>query len=163
MIVIGLGGNIPYGSMPISATLHAALDLFLQHQIRIDKRSSFYHTRPVPHSDQPWFINAVVSCTTHLAPGEVLQALLHIEETFGRVRSVKNAARTLDLDIIDYNGKIFSNHELELPHPRLSSRSFVLMPLQEIIPDWRHPQTGQSVATLIAALAHEDRVNIKIF
>lgn len=159
MILIGIGGNIPFGSMPVPATLNAALDAFPAYGIRIDKRSSFYHSKPVPASDQPWFYNAVVSCTTQLSPHELLRALLSIEEKFGRVRSVKNAARTLDLDIIDFDGLIISNGELEIPHPRLASRAFILLPLLEIAPAWKHPVTGIAIAELAAGLSAEDRVN----
>ncbi len=159
MMFIGIGGNIPFGSMPVPATLNAALDTFSAYGIRIDKRSSFYHSKPVPASDQPWFFNAVVSCVTQLSPHECLRALLAIEEKFGRVRSVKNAVRTLDLDIIDVDGLIISDGELEIPHPRLSSRAFILLPLQEIFPAWKHPVTGVCIAELAAGLSAEDRVN----
>ncbi|MDX1923483.1 MAG: 2-amino-4-hydroxy-6-hydroxymethyldihydropteridine diphosphokinase [Alphaproteobacteria bacterium] len=161
MIIIGVGGNIPFGSMSVPATLNAALDAFSAYGIRIHKRSSFYHSKPVPASDQPWFFNAVVSCTTELSPQELLRALLSIEQKFGRMRSVKNAARTLDLDIIDYDGKIIFDNELEIPHPRLASRAFILLPLMEIAPDWKHPQSGIPIADLVKALTDETLVNTK--
>ena len=163
MIFIGIGGNISFGGQPVLATLNAAVQCMSEHGIRIDKCSSFYHSRPVPVSDQPWFFNAVVSCTTHLSPHELLSALLSIEEKFGRMRSkdstIKNAARTLDLDIVDYDGRMFSDDVLDLPHPRLTSRAFILLPLFEIAPDWKHPVTGESIASLVRTLSAEDLAN----
>ncbi len=163
MILIGIGGNIFFGAQPVLATLKSALQVMPEYGIRINKCSSFYHSRPVPVSDQPWFFNAVVSCATHLSPHELLSALLSIEEKFGRVRpkdgAIKNAARTLDLDIIDYDRKIISNDALDLPHPRLTSRAFILLPLFEIVPEWKHPVTGESIASLAHNLTADDLAN----
>lgn len=156
MIFLGIGGNLPLGEQPVLATLRAAIQAFSEHGIRIDRCSSFYHSRPVPISDQPWFFNAVISCASHLSPHELLRALLTIEEKFGRVRPnngvTKNAARTLDLDIIDYDKRIISDAVLDLPHPRLSSRAFILLPLFEIAPDWKHPVSGESISSLASKL-----------
>jgi 2-amino-4-hydroxy-6-hydroxymethyldihydropteridine diphosphokinase len=83
--------------------------------------------------------------------------LLHdTEDFFGRTRGAKNAPRTLDLDLIDYDGRI-ERGPPELPHPRMTDRAFVLVPLQEIAPNWRHPSTGKSIAELLLALAPEQR------
>ncbi len=165
MIYIGMGGNISFGSQPVMTTLRAALEVMPDVGIRIRRCSSFYHSRPVPVSDQPWFYNAVFSCSTHLAPHELLRALLWIEEKFGRVRpdraqpkgqAIKNAARTLDLDILDMDGHMVLDDSLILPHPRLTTRAFILLPLLEIAPDWIHPVTGQSVKDLVHMLCAED-------
>lgn len=165
MIFIGIGGNLPFGGQPVLATLNAALNAMPEHGIRIDKCSSFYHSRPVPVSDQPWFFNAVISVTSHLSPHELLRALLSIEQKFGRDRSndstIKNAARTLDLDIIDYDGKIFSDDTLDLPHPRLHSRAFIVLPLFEIAPEWKHPVSGESIASLVSTLGADDIANTR--
>jgi 2-amino-4-hydroxy-6-hydroxymethyldihydropteridine diphosphokinase len=160
MIYIGLGGNLAFENMSVPATLQAAIGVMPSFGVTPNKISHFYRTRPVPVSDQPWFVNAVVACTCELAPPELLRALLTIEETFGRVRSVKNAARTLDLDILDYHGKIFSDDMLALPHPHLASRAFVLLPLRDVAPDWKHPVTGSGIATLIAQLNADDRTSV---
>ncbi|MBY0428705.1 MAG: 2-amino-4-hydroxy-6-hydroxymethyldihydropteridine diphosphokinase [Alphaproteobacteria bacterium] len=163
MIFLGLGGNISYSGQPVLSTLHAAIEAMPAYGIRIDKCSSFYHSRPVPVSDQPWFFNAVISCATHLSPHELLRALLSIEQKFGRVRTddgaIKNAARTLDLDIIDFDGKIISDDTLDLPHPRMSSRAFIVLPLFEIVPDWKHPASGESISSLVGQLSTDDRLN----
>lgn len=163
MILIGIGGNLSFNGQPVLATLNEALHALPEYGIRIDKCSSFYHSRPVPVSDQPWFFNAVVSCSSHLSPHEMLRALLSIEQKFGRIRptdaAIKNAARTIDLDIIDINGKIISDDVLDLPHPRLAERAFIILPLLEVAPDWKHPVTGQHISELANSLSSQDRAN----
>ncbi len=157
MILVGLGGNLPsprYG--PPRATLEAALARMEAQGIRVLRRSRFYRTAPVPASDQPWFVNAVAAVETGLAPDALLAALLGIEAEFGRVRTVPNAPRVLDLDLLAYHEVVSAPGAVpELPHPRLAARAFVLLPLAEIVPDWRHPASGKDVATLIRALPPE--------
>lgn len=154
MIFIGIGANLPsprYG--PPRATCGAALAAFGRAGIAVERCSPWYRSAPVPASDQPWFVNAVAQVTTPLTPAEVLTALLRIEDDFGRRRGVPNAARILDLDLLDYLGRVSApGEEPVLPHPRLHERAFVLLPLRDLAPDWRHPATGASVATLIAGL-----------
>jgi 2-amino-4-hydroxy-6-hydroxymethyldihydropteridine diphosphokinase len=106
----------------------------------------------VPPSDQPWYVNGVASVETALAPLALLEALLAVEAGFGRRRSVPDAARTLDLDLLDYDGRLCATATLELPHPRLHERRFVLAPLCDIAPEWRHPRLGLTAAELLARL-----------
>jgi 2-amino-4-hydroxy-6-hydroxymethyldihydropteridine diphosphokinase len=120
--------------------------------IAILRRSRWYASQPVPPSDQPWYVNGVVAVETALAPMALLEALLAVEAGFGRRRSVPNAARTLDLDLLDYDGTQCVGERLVLPHPRLPERRFVLAPLSEIAPRWRHPRSGKTAAQLLAAL-----------
>ena len=89
---------------------------------------------------------------TALPPAEILALLHRIEAQFGRRRAIRDEARSLDLDILDYDGKVEEGPGLVLPHPRLHQRAFVLKPLAEIVPNWRHPRLGQTVSALIAAL-----------
>jgi 2-amino-4-hydroxy-6-hydroxymethyldihydropteridine diphosphokinase len=96
-------------------------------------------------------VNAVARLKTNLSPAELLHLLHQVEAKFGRVRGEKNAPRTLDLDLIDYDGRI-EEGEVDLPHPRVATRAFVLMPLREVAPNWRHPVSGRAVSDLIAAL-----------
>ena len=119
--------------------------------ITVIKPSSIYTTRPVPASDQPDYSNAVALVETAHDPHALLHALLGIERTFGRVRDAenRNAARTLDLDILAYNNTVLVDDRLDLPHPRLHERLFVLEPLAEIAPGWVHPVSGQSAAALL--------------
>ena len=115
-------------------------------------RSPWYLSEPVPASDQPWFVNGVAEVATALPPAELLARLLALETRFGRERGARDAARTLDLDLLDYDGRKCSTPDLVLPHPRLHERRFVLAPLCDIVPDWRHPRLGLTVAELLAGL-----------
>lgn len=151
MILIALGGNLPSAFGDAVATLNAALSFFKDAEIFLRVCSPFYRTAPVPSSDQPWFVNAVAVIETAHPPEKLLHVLMDIEKKCGRVRGEKNAARTLDLDVLDYNGMIVKKADVELPHPRLTSRAFVLYPLRDVAPHWQHPVTGQKVDELIAA------------
>jgi len=154
MILIGLGGNLDSPRFgPPRATLAAALERMEADGIRVLARSGFWHSAPVPVSNQPWFVNAVVAVATGLGPKPLLEALLALERAFGRERSVPNAARVLDLDLLAYGDRVSAPNAVPaLPHPRLASRAFVLQPLAQIAPDWRHPVTGKAVGALIKAL-----------
>ena len=159
MILIGIGGNLDspqYG--PPRETLTAALVALEADGIAILARSGWYRTEPIPRSSQPWFLNAIVSIATSLGPEELLAALQSTETRFGRMRSEPNAARVLDLDLIDYQGKVMQTPSLVLPHPRLHQRRFVLAPLAEIAPDWRHPISGLTAEQLLAQLSDEQPI-----
>ena len=156
MIVIALGANLPSRAGAPRETLKAALAELSQNGIHTVAASSFYATKSWPNPCEPPFINAVAQIETTLSPPELLHLLHRTESDFGRKRTVKNAPRTLDLDLLDYDGRIEAGPP-KLPHPRLSERAFVLIPLADIAPGWRHPETGQTVSELIAALAAEAR------
>lgn len=157
MILIGLGANLPSAAGPPQATLEAALARLEAAGVRVVARSRWYRTAPVPVSDQPWFVNGIAGIETALAPTALLALLRQVERDFGRERTVPNAARTLDLDIIDYDGKIENSTELVLPHPRMQERAFVLLPLAEVAPNWRHPTSGKAVENLISALPGDQK------
>lgn len=153
MIIVGVGSNLAApGTASPRATAEAALHRFPEFAIEVVRRSKWYASEPVPVSDQPWFVNGVAVVQTTLDPLALLRALLRIEAGFGRHRSVPNAARTLDLDLLDYEGREVASAELTLPHPRLQERRFVLAPLAEIAPKWRHPRLGLSAKELLEAL-----------
>jgi 2-amino-4-hydroxy-6-hydroxymethyldihydropteridine diphosphokinase len=152
MILIALGANLPSRAGGPQQTLEAALKRLETSGIRILARSGWYRTAPVPVSDQPWFVNGVARIETTLSAGGLLALLRRTEQEFGRQRTAPNAARTLDLDIIDYDGNVENTPELTLPHPRMQDRAFVLLPLAEIAPGWRHPVIGKTVESLISAL-----------
>ena len=120
--------------------------------VAVVARSPWYLSEPVPASDQPWFANGVVVVTTELPPPVLLARLLALEARFGRARGARDAARTLDLDLLDYDGRQCSTAILELPHPRLHERRFVLAPLCDIAPEWRHPRLGLTASELLVRL-----------
>ncbi|WP_341895266.1 2-amino-4-hydroxy-6-hydroxymethyldihydropteridine diphosphokinase [Ferrovibrio terrae] len=161
-IFIALGANLPsvaYGKP--RATLEAALSLLAPDGISILRRSSWWQSGPQPASTQPDFINGVVEVETALSPADLLARLHAVESACGRVRQDRWEARVLDLDLIDYRGQQQSGGlggEPSLPHPRLAERLFVLLPLQEIEPDWRHPVTGAALPELISS-AEPLRIN----
>ncbi len=156
MILIGIGANIPSSFGPPRATCGAALAALARAGVDVVACSSWWRSAPVPASDQPWFVNAVAALATPLPPAELLAVLLRIEVAFGRVRGIPNADRVLDLDLLDYRGTIDPIEErgivLTLPHPRLHERAFVILPLLEIDPGWRHPATGRTVEDLAGNL-----------
>ncbi len=159
MILIGIGGNLESARFgPPRDTLTAALAALKEKRIQILTRSGWYRTEPVPRSDQPWFINAVVSVAAELGAKDLLMLLQAMETQFGRVRGEPNAPRSLDLDILDYDGELVDGTSLVLPHPRLHERRFVLMPIAEIAPNWQHPVLGLTAAQLLAQLSSEQQI-----
>lgn len=153
MILIGVGSNLAApGYASPRETAEAALAALSGSGAALRACSSWYESEPVPASDQPWFVNAVVEITSELAPRELLVQVLALEARFARERSVRDAARTLDLDLLDYDGLECVRSDLVLPHPRLHERRFVLLPLAEIAPQWRHPRLNLTPAELLARL-----------
>ena len=155
MILIGLGANLPsiYGTPP--ETLAVAMKELEEKGLRIEKTSRIWLTAPVPVSDQPWYHNAVVSISTPLPAPAVLKILQSVENDFGRVRDIRNEPRVLDLDLLTYNDQSFETEDLILPHPRLHQRAFVLLPIQDIDPNWTHPILVQSLTSMLAEIPEE--------
>ncbi len=159
MILIAFGSNLSGPAGPPLAQCEAALARFASCGITIQARSQWYESAPVPPSDQPWFVNGVVAVRTSVDPVGLLAALHGIEESLGRTRGAPNAARTIDLDLIDYDGLVRAGPEPPLlPHPRMHERAFVLRPLLDVAPAWCHPATGRTAADLLAALPAGDEV-----
>lgn len=149
--VIALGSNLAEPARQVRAALSA---LEAHPQIQIEKTSSLYVTAPVGYDNQPDFVNAVCSVRTSLDGVSLLAVLNRIEADFGRERTFRNAPRTLDLDIIDFDGISSNDPHLTLPHPRAHERSFVMKPLAEILPDFVLGEHGRA-ADLAAALGEE--------
>lgn len=154
---IALGSNL---ENPISQIQQAFDELKQLPGTHLISHSSLYKSAPVGRLDQPDFINAVALIETHLAPHELLNALLAIELRHGRVRESLNAPRTLDLDILMYDNQEYRDGALTLPHPRMSQRAFVLKPLMEIAPDCIIPGHGH-IAPLLAACDEQKLEQIK--
>jgi 2-amino-4-hydroxy-6-hydroxymethyldihydropteridine diphosphokinase len=154
MILIALGANLPSPAGPPAVTLDAALHKLAGRGITIMRRSGFYRSTAWPDPTDPAFVNAVAAIATDLTPAALLAALHEVEAEFGRKRGIPNAPRTLDLDLLDYDGRVEEGPPW-LPHPRMQARAFVLVPLAEMAPFWRHPVSGQRVGELIAGLPSE--------
>lgn len=162
MILVALGANLPTARHGTPAEgLDAALSVLAKDGIRPVAQSRWYRSAPIPPADGPWFVNGVVRVESTLSPVWLMARLLAVEAAFGRRRSIAGADRPLDLDLLDYHGQVI-RHEadddgpaLVLPHPRLGERAFVLAPLIEVAPEWRHPVTGASAASLLKAAADQ--------
>jgi len=155
LILVALGSNLPSEHGDPLATLMAGIARIDAHDdIAVVARSAVYKSAPVPISGQPWYHNAVISIETDLKPFTLLASLQEIEAVFGRERdaSNRNAARTLDLDVIAYDNLVIDEVGLEIPHPRMGERAFVLLPLCDVGPHWKHPISGLSVAEMIDGL-----------
>ena len=156
MIFVALGANLPsrYGS-PYD-TLQAAKKAMHERGITIAASSRTWLTAPVPVSDQPWYHNEVVKVETQLSPFAMLEVLQSIEDEFGRVRTVRNAPRLLDLDLIAYGDQVLDKPDLLVPHPRMHQRAFVLLPMHEIAGEgWLHPTLGMTLSDLIMNLPQD--------
>jgi 2-amino-4-hydroxy-6-hydroxymethyldihydropteridine diphosphokinase len=151
MILIGLGANLPSVNGPPRRTLELALTRLEQRGVRVVACSGWYETAPVPVSDQPWYVNAVARVETALDPPQLLACLHEIERSFGRIRTVVNAPRAIDLDLLAYDDRVETGPP-QLPHPRLNDRAFVLLPLRDVAPGWIDPKSGASLASLLAQL-----------
>jgi 2-amino-4-hydroxy-6-hydroxymethyldihydropteridine diphosphokinase len=130
--------------------------------LHIVKSSSYYHTRPWGKTDQADFINAVVQVETELTPRELLELCLAIEKQMGRIRDEKWGPRIIDIDILCYGTQVLQEPNLTIPHPYLHERAFVLVPLNEIAPDYVHPVLQQRVAELTAKLDSTDLAQVRL-
>jgi len=155
VILLGLGANLDSPAGPPAITIVSSLGAMAAQRIRVLKVSPFYRTPAWPNPSDPPYVNAVVLVQTPLGPAGLLAALHAIEAAFGRERIRPNAPRTLDLDLIDYDGRVEAGPPV-LPHPRAESRVFVLKPLADVAPRWVHPVSHKSVAALLAGLPAAD-------
>jgi 2-amino-4-hydroxy-6-hydroxymethyldihydropteridine diphosphokinase len=163
VIYLGIGSNLSSDAFgPPVMNCRAAIKRLAEVGLAPDVLSPFYETAPLPASDQPWYVNCVVGLTeTTLIPREALAAWLAVERGLGRVRTVPNAARIADIDLIAWHDLVIDEPpDLIVPHPRMAERAFVLRPLADIAPNWRHPRTGAAIADLIARLPKDQPIRL---
>jgi 2-amino-4-hydroxy-6-hydroxymethyldihydropteridine diphosphokinase len=147
LIYLSLGSNL--GDR--EANLASAIEALANTGVSVLSRSSFYETEPVDFLAQPWFLNCVVAAETALPPRDLLDALQSIERKLCSRKLVPRGPRLIDLDILFYGAEVIHEAGIEIPHPRLAERRFVLVPLAEIAPELRHPVVGATAPELLAA------------
>ena len=152
-VILGLGANVGDPLAQLAAAVRA-----IGAHASIDRISSVYRTEPVGHADQPDFYNLVIVARTDHEPAELLHRMQGVEEGLGRRRTFRNAPRTIDIDLLACGDRVMRTLELTLPHPRLHLRGFVLHPLSEVAPEWRHPVLGRTARELLSAAAGLERV-----
>lgn len=155
-VALAIGGNI--GDRV--ATLRSAVASLAAGGVSVDAVSALYETPPWGYTAQPMFLNGAVRGRTNLAPHDLLDLAKRIEQELGRLPSFRNAPRPVDIDIALYGDAAVQLPDLEIPHPRLAERAFVLMPLAEIAPAWIHPMRGLPIAALRAALDPADDIRV---
>jgi len=128
--------------------------------VRVTRESSLYETEPVEMLSQDWFLNCVVEAETELAAPLLMETLLGIERKLGRERRVPKGPRLIDLDILLYGAEIVRLPQLEIPHPRMGERKFVLVPFAEIAPGLRHPVSGKTIAEMLAETTDRSEVRL---
>ena len=164
MLLLGLGSNLSSSFGDRFKNIDLAISYLELYKIKVVKKSNFYESLSYPNKENPKFINIVVQASTYLEPVDIASALIFIEKKLERKRNYKNDPRTCDIDIIDFNSQIFDfkykNLDFTVPHKKLSYRNFVLIPLKEILPNWIHPKTKDSIDKLLDKLPIEDKNSI---
>ena len=163
-LVLSIGSNLHSSKGDRFYNIKKAVSLLNSNKIKVQKKSSFYETHSYPDKTKPKFINIVIFAKTTLNPQEVLKEALGVEKKLERVRRIKNEPRTCDIDLIDYNGEniniVDDNFNLDVPHAMMIKRSFDLMPLKEIIPNWIHPVYLKKIDHFISLLSEEEKKSI---
>jgi 2-amino-4-hydroxy-6-hydroxymethyldihydropteridine diphosphokinase len=156
-VYLSLGSNI--GDR--AANIARALEELSRRGMRVTRVSSLYETEPLEFREQPWFLNSAVEAETELEPSELLSAVLEVERSLGRERRAPKGPRIIDIDILLYDDAAVDTPELQIPHPRMAARRFVLVPFAEIAPYAVHPVLKKSVTELLAETS--DRSEVRRF
>ncbi|HEX5724798.1 MAG TPA: 2-amino-4-hydroxy-6-hydroxymethyldihydropteridine diphosphokinase [Longimicrobiaceae bacterium] len=152
-VILGLGANLGRPAAQLAEALRR-----LEDAVRLERLSSLYRSAPVGYADQPDFLNLVAVGRTALSPEELLARAQAVERALGREPGFRNAPRPIDIDLLDYAGRVLRTPALVLPHPGIAARGFVLHPLAEAAPGWRHPVLGRTARELLSAAAALERV-----
>ena len=154
LVYLSLGSNIGDRATNLNAAIAALPDA----GVSVHKVSSLFEIEPVDYLQQDWFLNCVVEGETRLAPGELLSKLREIESRMGSKKLIAKGPRIIDIDILLYGDETIATPELQVPHPRMTQRRFVLVPLAEIAPELAHPSWHASVKDLLAATSDRSEV-----
>ena len=155
---IGIGSNLGNKKKNIVLSKY----LLDQKEIKVLKVSNMFESLSWPNPKKPKFINIVIKIKTTLTPYNLMKACLEIEKTLGRERFKKNQPRTCDIDVLDYDRKIINEHNLKLPHPRMHTRNFVLLPFYEINKTWIHPKKKINIKKMLSFIKESDLISIKL-
>jgi 2-amino-4-hydroxy-6-hydroxymethyldihydropteridine diphosphokinase len=157
LIYLSLGSNLD----DRAANLERAIEALSGIGVRVLRRSSTYETEPVDFLAQPWFLNCVVEAETSLVPRQLLEGLQSIERKLGSQKLVPRGPRIIDLDVLFYEAEVIHEAGMDIPHPRLAERRFVLVPLAELAPEFRHPILDKTAGELLAVT--QDRSALRIW
>ncbi|MBI5967168.1 MAG: 2-amino-4-hydroxy-6-hydroxymethyldihydropteridine diphosphokinase [Deltaproteobacteria bacterium] len=155
LVYIGIGSNL---GDKLGNCRRAIAAIVADRRNQLMKCSPFYQTEPVGKKDQDWFVNGVVAVETSQGPREFLDFLLAIERMMGRERGEPWGPRVIDLDLLFFGNEILKEGDLQIPHPRLHERRFVLVPLRDIAPHHGHPLIGKTISQILSELPEEEKV-----